>query len=93
MYRWLHAPTPAPGDGGGGGITVPIPNVGVPDKDTVLDTTSNALLGIPEWGWTIIAALIIAFVLKVIFNRLNFKVVAGVLLALFLAAYFGKIGH
>lgn len=79
-------------DDDGDGFNVPIPGVDVPDHDTVLDQTSNVLLGIPHWGWTVIAAIILGLILKAIFNKINFKIAAGVLVVLFLAAYFGVIG-
>lgn len=76
--------------GDGDDLNVPIP--GVPDQNQVLDGTSNLLLGLPQWAWTIIAAIIIAVVLKAVFKGINFKILSFVLVILFLAAYSGLIG-
>jgi len=76
--------------GDGDDLNVPIP--GVPDQDQVLDGTSDLLLGLPQWAWTIIAAIIMAAVLKAVFNKINFKVLSVVLVVLFFAAYMGLIG-
>lgn len=78
--------------GDGDGTDVHLPGVDIPGKDQVLDGADNLLLGIPDWGWTIIAAIIVGMILKSIIKGLNFKLVSVVLIALFLAAYFGAIG-
>lgn len=76
------------GDGDGNGNSIPLPNVGVPDKDQVLDGTESTLLGIPGWGWTIIAALLLAVIAKALIRNLNFKLVSGVLLIVCFVLYF-----